>query len=87
MYQLLGHFGLQKSIVAADDYKSGECSKYDYLFFIGFNPDCIPPDKFLDDAYNYKGTLICLGKTKNKVGERQQLCRRKIYQRDTAVPE
>ncbi len=61
LYQLLGHFDLQKSIVAADDYKTGESNKYDYLFFIGFTNDCTPPDKFLDDAYNFKGTLIWLG--------------------------
>ncbi len=60
LYQLLGHFDLQKTMVDADDYKVGECSKYDYLFFMGFTNDCQPPDKFLDDAYNYKGTLVWL---------------------------
>ncbi|HUI29192.1 MAG TPA: DUF2334 domain-containing protein [Candidatus Acidoferrales bacterium] len=61
LYQLLGHFDLEKTVVAADDYKAGEANKYDYLFFTGFSPNCIPPDKFLDDAYNFKGTLIWLG--------------------------
>ncbi len=61
LFQLLGHFDLQKSIVAADDYKIGESSKFDYLFFTGFSNDCTPPDKFLDDAFNFKGTLIWLG--------------------------
>ncbi len=60
LYQLLGHFDLQKTIVAADDYKSGECGKFDYVFFTGYTNDCQPPDKFLDDAFNYKGTLIWL---------------------------
>ena len=61
LFQLLGHFDLQKSIVAADDYKAGESSKYDYLFFMGFTNDCKPPDKFMDDAYDFKGTLVWLG--------------------------
>ncbi len=61
LFQLLGHFDLQKSIVAADDYKTGECNKYDYLFFTGFTNDYAPPEKFLDDAYNFKGTLTWLG--------------------------
>ncbi len=61
LYQLLGHFDLQKSAVAADDYKTAECNKFDFLFFIGYSPTCAPPDKFLDDAYNFKGTLIWIG--------------------------
>lgn len=61
LFQLLGHFDLQKSIVAADDYRTGESNKFDYLFFAGFSNDCTPPDKFLDDAYNFKGTLVWLG--------------------------
>lgn len=60
LYQLLGHFDLQKTLVDADDYKAGECGKYDDLFFMGFTNDCQPPDKFLDDAYSYKGTLVWL---------------------------
>jgi len=61
LIQLLGHFDLQESIVAADDYKTGESSRFDYLFFIGFSNNCTPPDKFLDDAYNFKGTLVWIG--------------------------
>ncbi len=61
LVQLLGHFDLQKTMVAADDYKTGESNKFDCLFFIGFTNDCVPPDKFLDDAYNFKGTLVWLG--------------------------
>ncbi len=60
MFQLLGHFDLRKKIIAANDYKAGECNGYDYVFFNGFSVDCQPPDRFLDDAYNYKGTLVWL---------------------------
>jgi uncharacterized protein YdaL len=61
LYQLLGHFDLQKNIVAADEYKSGECNRYDYLFFVGFTNDCVPPAQFLDDAYSFRGTLVWIG--------------------------
>ncbi len=60
LFQLLGHFELQKKLVAANDYKTGECDAFDYVFFDGFSTNCQPPDKFLDDAYNYKGTLVWL---------------------------
>ena len=60
LYQLLGHFDLQKTLADADDYKPGECDKYDFLFFVGYTNDCKPPDKFLDDAYSFKGTLVWL---------------------------
>lgn len=60
LYQLLGHFDLQKKIVAANDYKTGECSRYDYVFFTGFTNNCQPPANFLDDAFNYKKTLVWL---------------------------
>ena len=60
LFQLLGHFDLQKKVVAANDYKSGECNGYDYVFFDGFTSNCQPPDRFLDDAYNFKGTLVWL---------------------------
>ena len=61
LFQLLGHFDLQKSLLAGDDYKAGESGKFDCLFFIGFTNDCVPPDKFLDDAYDFKGTLVWIG--------------------------
>ena len=60
LYELLGHFDLQKKIVAADDYQAGECSKFDFVFFVGFSNDCQPPTLFLDDAYHYKGVLTWL---------------------------
>ncbi len=60
LFQLLGHFDLQKSLVAANDYRAGECNDYDYLFFVGFSSNCQPPPVFLDDAYYYKGTLVWL---------------------------
>ena len=60
LYQLLGHFDLRKKVVAADDYRPGECNGFDYVFFNGFTPNCQPPDKFLDDAFEYKGTLVWL---------------------------
>jgi uncharacterized protein YdaL len=73
LFQLLGHFDLQKSIVAGDDYKSGESNKFDYLFFIGFSNDCRPTDKFLDDAYNFKGTLVWIGNGIIAMNERHNL--------------
>ena len=60
LFQLLGHFDLQKKLVAASDYKTGECNSFDYVFFNGFSTGCQPPDKFLDDAYSYNGTLVWL---------------------------
>jgi uncharacterized protein YdaL len=60
LFQLLGHFDLQKKMVAANDYRGGESNGFDYLFFDGFSTTCQPPDKFLDDAYNFKGTLVWL---------------------------
>jgi uncharacterized protein YdaL len=58
--ELLGHFDLQKTLIAADNYRAGECSKYDYIFFTGFTNSCQPPARFLDDAYDFKGTLVWL---------------------------
>ncbi len=60
LFQLLGHFDLQKSVVSADNYRSGECKGFDYVFFNGFSPDCRPPERFLDDAFNFKGTIVWL---------------------------
>lgn len=60
LFQLLGHFDLRKKIVAADDYKSGECNSFDYVFFNGFDVNCQPPDRFLDDISRFKGTIVWL---------------------------
>lgn len=60
LFQLLGHFDLQKTLAAADDYRPGECNAFDYLFFVGFSSSCQPPAAFLDDAYSFKGTLVWL---------------------------
>lgn len=60
LYQLLGHFNIEKEIVGSEEYKPGEVDKYSYVFFLGFTKDCKPSSAFLDDASKYQGTLIWL---------------------------
>jgi uncharacterized protein YdaL len=60
LYQLLGHFTLEKDIVGSDEYISGKMEKYSFVFFVGFTKNCEPSSPFLDDAYKYKGRLIWL---------------------------
>lgn len=60
LYQLLGHFKLDKEIIGSEDYKPGQADKYPFLFFVGFTKNCQPPPAILDDVHQYRGTLIWL---------------------------
>ncbi|MDD1779335.1 MAG: DUF2334 domain-containing protein, partial [Candidatus Helarchaeota archaeon] len=60
LYQLLGHFKIEKDIVGSEEYEHGEVNKYSFIFFIGFTKNCQPSVTFLDDAYKYQGILIWL---------------------------
>ena len=60
LYQLLGHFNIDKEIVSSEDYKAGETDKYSFVFFVGYTKNYEPSSAFLNDAYKYKGSLIWL---------------------------
>ena len=60
LYQLLGHFDIERKIIGSEEYRSGDMNKYPFVFFIGFTKDCKPSSIFLDDAYEYRGTLVWL---------------------------
>ena len=60
LFQLLGHFDLQKTLVPDSQYKTGECNSFDFVFYTGFTNACQPPDRFLDDIYSYRGTIVWL---------------------------
>jgi uncharacterized protein YdaL len=57
---LLGHFDVEKKIQGADAYTTGEMSKYDITFFVGFSKHCDPPDRFLRDVLAGQSRVVWL---------------------------
>src|SRR5258707_1300293 len=49
---LLGHFAVDYKLEAVQNYKSGDFSGADQIFFIGFTKKCDPPDRFMRDVFS-----------------------------------
>ncbi len=57
---LFGHFKAVTTILGVDDYSPGAMSRYDRVFYIGFNAQNAAPYKFLDDVISAGVPIVWL---------------------------
>ena len=55
---LLGHFNTTTTVKGVNKYIDGEMERFDFTFYIGFNPRNAPPSRFLEDVLSSENPVI-----------------------------
>ncbi len=57
---LMGHFNTQSVILGVNEYVPGQMKNFDYVFYIGFNPQNVVPEKFTNDVLESTKQIVWL---------------------------